>query len=147
MGWLKFGCKFSSKWLSFGCHSTPFNLKVHNLGTDADGDDITSCTIERALTNIFVKPPPQGKKQQSAFKALKGHIATLTSPPLGIAGSPSNAVCFKFEDAVSFLAGTLETTEKHKRNNEARRLLAGLQHSGHIDIGLDANSDSWCWIP
>ncbi len=22
MGWLKFGCKFSSKWLSFGCHST-----------------------------------------------------------------------------------------------------------------------------
>jgi uncharacterized protein (DUF433 family) len=22
LGWLKFGCKFSSKWLSFGCHST-----------------------------------------------------------------------------------------------------------------------------
>jgi len=28
LGWLKFGCKFSSKWLSFGCHSTIFGLSV-----------------------------------------------------------------------------------------------------------------------
>ena len=26
LGWLKFGCKFSSKWLSFRCHSTPPTL-------------------------------------------------------------------------------------------------------------------------
>jgi hypothetical protein len=26
LGWLKFGCKFSSKWLSFGCHSTRYGL-------------------------------------------------------------------------------------------------------------------------
>ena len=124
----------------------PFNLKVHNLGTDADGDDITSCTIERALPNIFIKPPPQGPKQQSAFKALKVHIATLVNPPLGLVGSPSGMPCMKFEDAVSYLAGTLTTTAKNKRSNEARRLLAGLHHSGHIDTGLDASSDSWCWI-
>jgi hypothetical protein len=125
----------------------PFNLKVHNLGTDADGDDITSCTIERALPNIFAKPPPQGLKQQAAFKALKGHIATLTNPTLVIAGSPYGGPSVKFEDAVFFLAGTLTTTPKNKRSNEARRLLAGLHHSGHIDTGLDASSDSWCWIP
>ena len=124
----------------------PFNLKVHNLGKDSDGDEITSCTIEQALPNIFVKPPPQGPKQQSAFKALKVHIATLVNPPLGLAGSPSGMPCMKFEDAVSYLAGTLTTTAKNKRSNEARRLLAGLTHSGHIDTGLDANSDSWCWI-
>jgi hypothetical protein len=124
----------------------PFNLKVHNLGKDSDGDEITSCTIEQASPNIFVKPPPQGPKQQSAFKALKVHIATLVNPPLGLAGSPSGMPCMKFEDAVSYLAGTLTTTAKNKRSNEARRLLAGLTHSGHIDTGLDANSDSWCWI-
>ena len=124
----------------------PFNLKVHNLGTDADGDDITSCTIERALPNIFIKPPPQGPKQQSAFKALKVHIATLTTPQVGIAGSPPGVPSVKFEDAVSYLAGTLTTTAKNKRSNEARRLLAGLTHSGHIDTGLDASSESWCWI-
>jgi hypothetical protein len=121
-------------------------LKLHNLGQDLDGDEITSCTIEQALPNIFVKPPPQGPKQQSAFKALKVHIATLVNPPLGLAGSPSGMPCMKFEDAVSYLAGTLTTTAKNKRSNEARRLLAGLTHSGHIDTGLDANSDSWCWI-
>ena len=53
----------------------------------------------------------------------------------------------KFEDAISYLAGTLAATAKNKRSNEARRLLTGLHRSGHIDIGLDANSDSWCWIP
>ena len=124
----------------------PFYLKLHNLGQDLDGDEITSCTIEQALPNIFVKPPPQGPKQQSAFKALKVHIATLVNPPLGLAGSPSGMPCMKFEDAVSYLAGTLTTTAKNKRSNEARRLLAGLHHSGHIDTGLDASSDSWCWI-
>jgi hypothetical protein len=125
----------------------PFNLKVHNLGKDSDGDEITICTIEQASPNIFVKPPPQGPKQQSAFKALKVHIATLVNPPLGLAGSPSGMPCMKFEDAVSYLAGTLTTAAKNKRSNEARRLLAGLHHSGHIDTGFDANSDSWCWIP
>jgi integrase len=28
LGWLKFGCKFSSKWLSFGCHSTLFDRRA-----------------------------------------------------------------------------------------------------------------------
>ena len=28
LGWLKFGCKFSSKWLSFGCHSTVCSKNV-----------------------------------------------------------------------------------------------------------------------
>lgn len=127
--------------------SFPFNLKVHNLGKDSDGDEITSCTIEKALPNIFIKPPPKGAKQQSAFKALKGHIATLSSLPLGIAGSPSCMPCIKFEDAVTYLAGTLTTTPKNKRSNEARRLLKGLHHSGHIDTGFDTSSDFWCWIP
>jgi hypothetical protein len=123
-----------------------FELKVHNLGKDLDGDEITSCTIEQALPNIFVKPPPQGAKQQSAFKALKGHIATLVNPPLGIAGGPGGVACMKFEDAVIFLAGTLATTAKNKRTNEARRLLKGLSSSGHIDTGLDLTADTWCWV-
>jgi hypothetical protein len=126
--------------------SFPFNLKIHNLGQDSDGDESTSCTIERALPNIFIKPQPKGKSQKSAFKALKGHIATLNNLPLGIAGSPPGVPCMKFEDAVSYLAGTLTTIPKNKLRTEALRLLEGLHHSGHIDIGLDTSSDSWCWI-
>ena len=124
----------------------PFNLKLHTLGKDSDGDEITSCTVEQALPNIFINPPPKGPKQQAAYKSLKAHIAALPNPPLGIAGSTAGVPSIKFEDAVAYLAGTLTTTSKNKRSNEARRLLAGLHHSGHIDTGLDANSDSWCWI-
>ncbi len=124
----------------------PFNLKVHNLGADSDGDPITSCTVERALPNIFVKPPPKGAKQQAAFDSLKLHVKGLTNPSLGIAGSPPGMPCMKFEDAVSYLAGTLTTTPKNKLRTEARRLLEGLAYSGHIDTGFDANFESWCWI-
>jgi hypothetical protein len=124
----------------------PFNLKLHNLGTDADGDDITSCTIERASSSIFVKPPPKGAKKKEALKVLKGHIAALNNAPFGIAGSPSGVPSMKFEDAVSYLAGTLVTTAKNKRNYNARLLLEGLAQSGHIGTGFDINSDSWCWI-
>jgi hypothetical protein len=124
----------------------PFNLKIHNLGQDSDGDEITRCTIEQALPNIFVKPPPKGARQQAALKSLKVHIATLPNPSYGLAGSPPGVSCIKFEDALVHVAGTLTTTPKNKRSNEARRLLTGLHHSGHIDTGLDTNSDSWCWI-
>ncbi len=126
--------------------SFPFSLKLHNLGKDLDGDEITSCTIGPSSANIFVRPPPKGKSQKSAFKALKGHIATLVNPPLGLAGSPSGMPCMKFEDAVSYVAGTLTTIPKNKLHSEARRLLEGLTYSGHIYTGFDANSDSWCWI-
>jgi hypothetical protein len=122
----------------------PFEFKLHTLGTDADGDDITSCAIEKRLPNIFVKPPPKGAIQKAAFRAIKEYFANLVSPTHGLAGSPSSTVCLKFEDAVKFLAGTLETTVKHKRNSEARRLLKGLTDSGHLQTGLDANDDAWC---
>ncbi len=50
MGWLKFGCKFSSKWLSFGCHSTI----AYNNAIEASSNfkDLTSLSI-KALDRAF----------------------------------------------------------------------------------------------
>lgn len=126
--------------------NVPFELKSHVLGLDADGDEITSCTIVPVQGNIFAKPQPKGQSQQSALKAITRHIASITNPTLGIAGSPANKVCLKFEDAVIYVAGTLVNKEKHKRNNEARRLLTGLTTGGFIGTTLDANQDTWCWV-
>jgi hypothetical protein len=36
LGLLKFGCKFSSKWLSFGCHSTARGKVAVEVGTEKD---------------------------------------------------------------------------------------------------------------
>jgi hypothetical protein len=123
-----------------------FDLKRHLLGLDADGDEVTSCTVIPARGNIFAKPQPQGSSQQAALKQVKSHIGSLVNAPLGVYGSPANAACMKFEDAVIFIAGTLTTKVKNKRSNEARRLLTALTNDGFLGAGLDANGDAWCWV-
>ncbi len=126
--------------------SVPFDLKLHVLGLDTDGDEITSCTIVPVQGNILAKPQPKGQSQQSALKTVSQHIASLVNPTLGIAGSPANKVCLKFEDAVTHLSGTLHGKPKNKRNNEARRLLKALVDGGFVETTLDANQDAWCWV-
>jgi SepF-like predicted cell division protein (DUF552 family) len=126
--------------------SLPFDLKLHVLGLDTDGDEITSCTIVPAQGNVFAKPQPKGQSQQSALKAINRHIASLVNPTFGIAGIPANKVSLKFEDAVSHLSGTLHDKPKNKRNNEARRLLKALVDGGFVQTTLDTNQDAWCWI-
>ena len=126
--------------------NVPFDLKLHVLGNDADGDQITSCTIIPVHGNIFAKPQPQGRSQQSALRAVERHIKSLPLPPLGMVNAPANTSYMKFEDAVIHLAGTLHDKPKNKRNNEARRLLKSLADSGFIGTTVDANQDSWCWV-
>jgi SepF-like predicted cell division protein (DUF552 family) len=123
-----------------------FELKSHLIGLDTDGDEITSCTITPAHGNIFAKPQPKGQSQQSALKEIALHIQSLRSAPSGLTTAPANTTCMKFEDAVAYLAGTLVNKEKHKRKNEARRLLTALATGGFIGTTLDAKQDTWCWV-
>lgn len=123
-----------------------FELKRHVLGIDGYGEEISSCTVAPVHGNIFAKTQPKGQSQQAALKEIKKHIESLVNPPLGVYGSPANSACLKFEAAVTFLSGTLTTTEKHKRTNEARRLLTALTNNGFLGAGLDAAQDAWCWL-
>jgi len=126
--------------------SVPFDLKLHALGLDPDGDEITSCTVIPRQANIFAKPQPKGQNQKSALKDIEIHIKSLPPAPSGLVNAPANTACMKFEDAVTYLAGTLSNKEKHKRKNEARRLLTALTTGGFVRTTLDANQDTWCWV-
>ena len=123
-----------------------FTLKLHELGEDFDGDKVTSCTINQVAKNIFVKNPPTGAKQKEAWREFKFNVAEIGVLNAPIADCPKDIHCVDFEVAVKFLASTLMTTDKKKRNNEARRLLTSLVTSGHIETALDQNDDAWCWI-
>jgi hypothetical protein len=126
--------------------SSPFDLKRHVLGVDSDGDEISSCTIEAALGSLFAKPKPKGKKQKTALEDIENHFATSPNPTIGIKGSPTGSSCLKFEDVVTYLTGTLSTTQQNKRSNEARRLLTALAQGGFIGTTIDVNGESWCWV-
>ena len=47
-----------------------FDLKVVNLGTDEDGDPITSCVAVGGLFRVNAPTPPQGKNQIAVYNAL-----------------------------------------------------------------------------
>jgi len=122
-----------------------FKLKIHVLGQDADGDEITSCSVEPDLSALFVRPEPRGAKLRLALKTATGLIAGgqtitgITSCPLGTKG-------IKVDDMLTAISACLSTSPSNKRRSEARRLIDGLISSGHLNSAIDTAGDSWCWL-
>ena len=52
--------------------SFPFKLKLHNLGKDSDGDEITSCTIERGVTQHIYQTTTQRWEAANRFQISQG---------------------------------------------------------------------------
>ncbi len=126
--------------------TTPFELLVHNLGTDADGEPITSCTVEAASASIFVKAPPTHTGPKNALKEITQVILSGVGTVTGIQGAPNGVSCLKMDDAVATIAASLATAKPNKRKYTARLRIDSLTNSGHLGCCIDVNGDSWCWI-
>ena len=111
-----------------------FRLEVQNLGADADGDPITSCTVERDHSAIFAKPEPSGGQQKVALKAIKQTLVTTTNQRI------------TSEAAVSVIAQTLTNYASNKRNNRARQILGSLTTGSFLSSEL-VNDEGWVWLP
>lgn len=122
----------------------PFKLKVHILGVDSDGDEFSSCTVERDKNQIFKVSEPKGAAQKAALRTLK--TAINASATAGKAGASLQTQCMKVDDAVAKVAATLTTVEANKRNNRARKLLTDLTGGGHLLSALDGD-EAWVWLP
>lgn len=126
--WLLEKSKDGEDGKSFG-----FRLEARNLGTDSDGDPITSCTVERDHSAIFTKPEPSGKAQKAALKVTKQALSNITNKKMPV------------EAAVSEIAKTLTTIESNRRNNRARKLLGDLTAGGHLSSEL-VGDEGWIWL-
>jgi hypothetical protein len=126
--------------------TTPFELLVHNLGTDADGESITSCTVEAANASIFAKAPPRHAGPKNALREITRVILSGVGTVTGIRGAPIGASCLKVDDAVAAIANSLVTAKPNKRSYTARLRINSLTNSGHLGGCIDANGDGWCWI-
>ena len=126
--------------------STPFKLMVHDLGTDVDGEPITSCTVEAANASIFAKALPTHAGPKSALKEITKVISTGVGTVIGIKGAPNGARCLKMDDAVAAIAASLASVKSNKRNFTARKHIDSLTNSDHLGSCIDANGDGWCWI-
>lgn len=122
----------------------PFKLHVIDLGTDIDGDPITSCAVGPDSGAIFKPKEPAGTNQKSALKAIKGLLANSTA--FGQAGAGEQAACVPCEDAIAAAAGAVGGVEKKRRTQRAREAVQGLIAGGHLQRGLDQQQDEWVWI-
>jgi hypothetical protein len=123
--------------------STPFKLEVHDLGKDADGESITSCTVEPEHGQIFQKPEPKGVQQKAAYLTVESllHQSTVR----GKAGSGTSC-CVTAEAAIAAIAANLTTVKSHQRNNRARTLLNALTIGAYLGHGLEGD-EGWVWLP
>ena len=121
-----------------------FELKQHVLGLDAEGDEITSCTIGPATQKLFTPKEPTGKAQKAALKVLQRDIQA--SQDCGKAQAGANIHCLTVEAAITAIKSTLATYSTDKRNNRARTLLDGLVGGGHLVSGIEGD-EGWLWLP
>lgn len=121
-----------------------FDLQVHQLGVDEDGDPIESCTIGPCVANLFAPKEPQGKGQKAALKAIRQAIGA--SSVTGKAGCAVSARCLARDDAIDAIANTLPTYAADKRRNRAQKLLTDLVDGGHLLAGIQ-DDEGWVWLP
>ncbi len=121
----------------------PFRLTRHVLGQDADGEEITSCTVEPDTPHIFTPREPSGSTQKVALKAVRQALMTATH--FGIAGCGTGTPCMTVEDAKTAIAAVLTTTKRNKRMNQAKTQIDALIARGFLGTDIDEQGEGWIW--
>lgn len=122
-----------------------FKLRVHALGHDADGDEITSCSVEPDYSAIFAKPEPKGAQQRLALKTIRDALAGVQAST-SITNSLVGVKCLSVEGAIDAVSASLITTAANKRRSEARRVVKALILSGHLASCSDDKGVAFCWL-
>lgn len=117
----------------------PFSLQPIDLGTDADGDDVTTCILSHEGSNIPSKPnlKGMGKNQRLVLEYLRPLIAETGQRTGGTSVIPDGVLTASFNGLCERMLGlypTLKPWQVKKKVNEA---VLGLQASGHAAMHND----------
>ena len=117
----------------------PFKLAVEVLGTEATGDEITSCVVVRdtAPQDVRAVKLPQGENQRVILDALR---PMFSAGETGKPGAPPFHPCIELEAAVSAGAAKL-TCATYRRATRTRETITAL-----IARGVLGCNDGWLWL-
>lgn len=120
--------------------SHSFKLEVVPLGTDNDGDEITSCVVvaNQSAQAIAKKMPTLGSNQTIALKALDGPLRESVDTDKD--GAPQGRPCLGFEHALAVVTPLMPVEGKYKKQR-AKEALTGLVHKAVVGMKGD-----WLWI-
>ena len=117
----------------------PFKLAVEVLGTEATGEEITSCVVVRdtATQDVRAAKVAQGPNQKAVLEVLR-HL--FRDGQTGRPGAPPFQQCVELEAAVSAGAAKLTCTTD-RRATRAREAITAL-----IGRGVLGCNDGWLWL-
>lgn len=118
----------------------PFRLEIVPVGTDDEGDEITSCVIvpdESAEAIKQAKRPTLRSNQKIANEALGN--ALRNSQHFGKEGAPAGRPCIQYADAVAIVAERIPADARHK-TSRAKAAITGLVERGYLALKGD-----WLW--
>jgi len=133
------------RWAGAANSVVPFKLHILNLGTDSDGDAITSCAVGPDTAAVFAPKEPSGARQKAVLKTIRRELSL--SGHLGMGGCGPETKCIMVEDAIETVATSLTTTEQKRRRNRLREVVENLIGGGFLKSGLDKDQVSWLWLP
>jgi len=119
----------------------PFRLEVVEIGTDEDGEPITSCVVvpEEAAAQATRSKAPKGGNQRIVYDAL-GELLRA-SIHFGKAGSQPTRPCVELEAAIEAIAPRLPCDPK-RLVERTRQAFTGLIASGSV-----VHREGWLWHP
>lgn len=118
----------------------PFKLVIVPVGTDDDGEEVTSCVAvldESAEAIKQAKRPTLRSNQKIANEAIGD--ALRKSQHVGKEGAPAGRPCIQYADAVAIVAERIPADAKHK-TSRAKVAITGLVERGFLAIKGD-----WLW--
>lgn len=120
--------------------SHSFKLEVVHLGTDNDGDAITSCVIvaNQSAQAIAKKTPTLGSNQKIALEALEQPLRE--SVDIDKDGAPLGRQCLGVEQAYAIVVPLMPGGDKHKKER-AEAALDGLVTRNVVGMKGD-----WLWV-
>jgi hypothetical protein len=120
----------------------PFRLRRVDVGTDEDGEPITSCVVDSdgALVEAEATRPrlPKGGNQKIVYDALGPLFRASTAR--GKAGAPAIRPCLTLEEAI---AGTRDrlVVDPKRRTERAQQAITGLVAAGVLGL-----NEGWVWL-
>jgi len=117
----------------------PFKLEVVEIGTDEDGEPVTSCTIKPLDANdaSSKKKPTLSGNQKIARDVLGKPLKESTH--FGMEGAPASRPCINYDEAVALVAERMPTDAKH-RKSRAQTAIAAL-----VDKCVMGMKGEWLW--
>lgn len=120
----------------------PFRLEVVEIGTDEDGDPITSCVIDQdAPTGDGIRRAalPGGGNMRLAYNAVAAALKAARN--YGEASAPPGRPCIALEAAIEAAGAALPVEPKRKRER-AQLAITNLVARGNLE-----HQEGWVWLP